>query len=299
MWFHSGMQVGPTSPASASQLRQIAGLPSGEAAPQEPVDGVASPQRDEAEARQDLIDTIKRRSTLIGLVEPAAIFGSLALNGSETIHTVGDAASSLFHGDFGGAATEVQTLVGNAYHPNGVLGGVYKVGVGAQAVTGAVVGGLEIRQGIKTKDHFQTMMGAADLVGASSIAAVALGNPTVGMGLGIACSAAKVGMVLYKPERYTRIQKVDTTFGALGAVTNGMMKAGVAVVPALIAGAILGPTQMLYMNNDKFRAKADKAIDWVVEHLPHRKGHEASESEPQALIAPKALPSAGMNPATT
>ncbi len=204
-------------------------------------------------------------------MEPAAIAGSLAMHPMDTLGSVGAAGSSLIHGDFSGAVSEVKGLVDTGYKPQGILGGVFRAGQAAQALTGGLVGTLEVRQGLKTHDGFQVAMGGADLLGAAAAASVAVGNPTVGMGISFACAAAKVGMVAFRPERYTRIQKVDTMFSAAGAVSSAMLKAGVAVVPALIANALLGPTQLLYMNCKGFQARADRAIDWVSDHLPHRR----------------------------
>lgn len=255
------MTIGPMSSAS---LHQLAKATSGQPDP-------AAPEVDELQSSRDLIDRVKRRSTLVGLIEPAAIAGSLAMQPTQTLQAVGNAASQAFQGDLSGAAGELQGLVKSAYNPSGAMGVVYRVGQASQALAGGLVGTLEVREGLKTRDPFQIMMGGADLAGAAASASVAVGHPAVGLGLSMACSAAKVGMVAWKPDRYTRIQKVDTMFSAAGAVSSAMLRAGVAVVPALIGNALLGPTQMLYMNSDRFRARVDRAIDWVVDHVPRRK----------------------------
>jgi hypothetical protein len=65
---------------------------------------------------------------------------------------------------------------------------------------------------------------------------------------------------------------MKTLFDAAGAVSSGLLRSGVLIGPALVANAVLGPTQMLYMNHEGFRARADQAIDWVLDKLPWQSG---------------------------
>lgn len=254
------------NPVSASALRKIA----------EP----APPAGKDVQAGRDTIDTLKARSTLVGLVEPLSMAGGLAVNAGDTFSSVGTLASSLVHGDMGVAGDAMSHLVDRAFHPEGILGVTYRGGMAAEAVVGGLVGGLEIREGIKNKDSYLAWMGGADLLGSAASAATAVGSPAVGMGLSIACSAAKVALVARRPDQYSRVQKVATLFDAGGSISSAMLRAGVMVVPALVANALLGPTKMLYMNWDAFRARADRAIDWVVDHV-HRSPHQGtSEAAP-------------------
>lgn len=215
-----------------------------------------------------LADKIKQRSTLVGLVEPAGITLGLVSNPLENLESLRLIASSALHGDLGGAGREVTELVDRAMTPDGVAGLVYKSGLGLRAAVDGVVGGLELYHGIKNNDRYLRLMGVADLTSGVSTAAMAAGAPLVGLGLGLAAAAGKTYLVLKTPEEYSRIQKMKTLFDAAGAVSSGLLRSGVLIGPALVANAVLGPTQMLYMNHEGFRARADKAIDWMLDKLP-------------------------------
>ena len=201
-------------------------------------------------------------------MEPAGIVLGVATHPTENFHAVQTIAGAVFHGHLGEAGHGVSQLVDKAMHPDGVAGVVYKSGLGLRAAVDGVVGGLELYQGIQNDDQYLKWMGAADLVTCAATSSVALGAPMVGLGLGLAASAAKTYLVLANPEEYSRIQKVKTLFDAAGCVSSGMLKAGILIGPALVMNAVFGPTQMLYMNNEKFRARADQVIDWVIEHNP-------------------------------
>lgn len=217
---------------------------------------------------RNLADKIKQRSTLVGLVEPAGITLGVASHPMENLASLSLIASSAFHGHLGEAGHEVSQLVDRAMNPEGAAGIIYKSGLGLRAAVDGVVGGLELYQGVKNQDKYLKWMGAADLVTCASTASVAAGQPIVGLGLGLAAAASKTYLVLRNPDEYSRIQKVKTLFDAAGTLSSGMLKAGVLIGPALVMNAVFGPTQMLYMNNEGFRKKADKVIDWVIEHKP-------------------------------
>jgi hypothetical protein len=214
---------------------------------------------------RNIADQIKSRATLVGLIEPAGITLGLAMTPMQTWDSVSTIASAAFHGNMGDAGKEVGELVDRAMHPGGMAGVVYKSGLGLRAAVDGVVGGLELYQGFKNNDKYLKWMGAADMVTCASTASVAVGQPIVGLGLGLTAAAAKTYLVLKNPDEYSRIQKVKTLFDAAGAVSSGMLKAGFFIGPALAMNAVFGPTQMLYMNNEKFREKADKVIDWVLD----------------------------------
>lgn len=214
---------------------------------------------------RNLADKIKQRSTLVGLVEPAGIGLGVVTNPLENWQSVQLIAGAALSGNLGEAGKEVTQLVDRAMNPDGMAGVVYKSGLGLRAAMDGMVGGLELYQGIKNDDKYLKWMGAADLVTGVSTAAVAVGQPIVGLGLGLTASAAKTYLVLRNPGEYSRIQKVKTLFDTAGCVSSGLLKAGVFIGPALVMNAVFGPTQMLYMNNEKFREKADRAIDWVLD----------------------------------
>ncbi len=220
-----------------------------------------------AEGR-NLADKIKQRSTLVGLVEPAGITLGLVSNPMENLESLRLIADAAFQGDLAGAGREVTELVDRAMAPEGVAALVYKSGLGLRAAVDGVVGGLELYHGIKNNDRYLRLMGVADLTSGASTAAMAAGAPLVGLGLGLAAAAGKTYLVLRTPDEYSRIQKMKTLFDAAGAVSSGLLRSGVLIGPALVANAVLGPTQMLYMNHEGFRARTDKAIDWMLDKLP-------------------------------
>ncbi len=215
---------------------------------------------------RQLADTIKQRSTLVGLVEPAGIVVGLATQPAYTLDALGSIASSVFSGNLGAAGGGVSDLVDTAVHPHGVGGIIYKSGLGLSAGINGLVGGMEIYQGVKNNDKPLALMGAADIASGAGSAALALGSPIVSLALSLSAAAGKTALVLARPKQFSRIQKAKTLFDAAGAVSSSVLKTGLATGPALVANAVIGPTQMLYMNSEGFRNKADKAIDWAL-HL--------------------------------
>lgn len=219
-------------------------------------------------AGRSLADKIKQRSTLVGLVEPAGMTVGLIGDFPATLDAVSSIGNAVLHGNFGLAGKELTDLVDRATHPEGIGGAIYKSGLGLKAATEGFVGGLEIYQGVKNKDLFLGLMGVADMMSASASASVAVGQPMVGLGLSLAATASKTAMVIARPDQYSRIQKVKTVFDGAGAISSSLLKAGILVGPALAANAVLGPTMMLYMNNEAFRNRADRVIDWLLDKVP-------------------------------
>lgn len=56
---------------------------------------------------------------------------------------------------------------------------------------------------------------------------------------------------------------MKTLFDCSGTVASTMLKTGILPIPALIANAVIGPVQMLYMNHEGFRHRVDGLIDRV------------------------------------
>lgn len=209
------------------------------------------------------VDFIKRRSTLTGLVEPAGVTIGLISNPMLNLGSVAEAGSALIKGDFGGVGASLTEVVDRAYNPTGVGGAIYSSALGITALTGAVVGGLEVYAGVQNDDKYLTMMGIADLVGASSNVSRLVDMDGVALGLATASTVAKTALVLCKPKQFSRTQKVKTMLDATGSVSSALLKSGMLVPPALILSAVTGMGQTAYMNHAGFRGKVDDILDKV------------------------------------
>lgn len=208
-------------------------------------------------------DLVKQRSTLTGLVEPLGVTVGYLSQATENLSVLADGGSALLSGDFDGVGESLSTLVDKGYNPEGLGGAIYNSALALKTVSGALVGGLEIYAGVKSQDKYLTMMGGADLVGAMGHGARLIDLDGTALGLSIASTAAKTALVLTKPEKYSRTQKVKTILDAGGSVASSMLKSGFLVVPALGVSAVAGVGQIAYMNHDGFRGRVDGLIDRV------------------------------------
>lgn len=232
----------------------------------------------EQKSASDWIDTIKQRSTLVGLVEPAGTVVGIVSQPMLNLRTIGDGAGALFTGDFQGAGAAVSTVVDRAYNPQGLGGKIYSSGTAIKALSGAAVGGLEVYAGLKSNNKYLTMMGGADLLGAASHVANIADAGGLALGLSIASTASKVGLVLAKPKEFSRTQKVKTILDGSGSVASAMLKNGFLVGPALGVTAVAGIGQMAYMNHPGFR----KAVDGILDRIfpPKNFGHNLAQLPP-------------------
>lgn len=212
----------------------------------------------------DWVDTIKERSTLTGLVEPAGVTIGILSDPITNLKTLADGGSALLKGDFGEAGSAVSTMVDRAYNPDGIGGKVYASGTAIKALTGAAVGGLEIYAGIESDNKYMVMMGAADLVGAGSNVARMANLGGVSLGLSLASTLSKTALVLARPKEFSRTQKMKTILDGSGSVASTMMQNGILVGPALGISAVAGLGQMAYMNHPGFRKRVDGLIDKII-----------------------------------
>ena len=237
----------PSKPRTATpkkELIKVDGLPDGKTAAQ-------------------WADVVKQRSTQVNLVEPAGVVVGYLSHPLMNLKTLADGGSALIHGNFGEAGEALGTLVDRGYNPTGVGGAIYNSAQVIQTISGAAVGGLEIYAGIKSEDKYLAFMGGADLVGAAGNAALLMNLDGASLGLSIASNVAKTGLVLAKPEKYSRTQKVKSILDSSGAVASSMLKAGILTVPALGVSAVAGMGQLAYMNHEGFRNRVDKVIDKI------------------------------------
>lgn len=213
--------------------------------------------------KPSLIDTLKRRSSLVNMLDPAAMTLSLVTRPAEAYNALSGIATALYHGQTSVAQSHIEGLVHQAVNPRAPYSYFYRGGQVLGAVMDGTIGGLEIAEGIRTQDNFLTLMGAADMLGGTASAAVAAGFPTLSLGMTLVAAAGKSTLVLTHPAGFSRIQKMKTCFEAGMAVSTSMLRAGVAVVPALCFQTVLGGTELLYMNVPGFQKRADACIDWV------------------------------------
>lgn len=210
-----------------------------------------------------LIDTLKRRSSIVNMLDPVAMTLSLVSKPLETFSSVTHIAGAVFSGQTSDAQAQIESLVHRAVHPVAPYSYAYKGGQVLGAVVDGTVGALEIAQGVRHGDPYMGMMGMADVLGGTASAVVAAGFPGTSLVMTLAAAGAKSGVVLANPGGFTRVQKMKTCFDASFAVATSMLRAGVGVVPALGAQALLATTELAYMNHEGFQQGADAAIDWV------------------------------------
>ena len=210
-----------------------------------------------------LIDRLKRRSSIVNMLDPAATTLSMVMQPAATLSSLANIGQALCAGKLGLAQTHIEGLVDRGIHPPAPYSYLYTGGQVLGAVVDGTIGGLEIAQGVRTGDPFMGMMGVADLLGGSASAVVAAGFPGVSLAMTLVSAGAKSTLVLTRPAGFSRVQKMKTCFDAASAVSIAMLRAGIAVVPALGIQAALGATELLYMNSPKFQKQADSAINWV------------------------------------
>lgn len=215
-----------------------------------------------------LIDRLKRRSGLVNMLDPMAMTLSMVTQPAATYQSLSHIAGALAGGQTQSATAEIEKLVSQAVNPRAPYSYAYRGGQILGAVMDGSIGGLEIAEGLNKRDPFLVAMGAADVLGGTSSAVVAAGYPTVSLAMTLVASGAKTALVASRPQSFTRIQIMKTCFEAGFAVSTSMLRAGVGVVPALGTQAVLGVTELLYMNVPSFQKKADVVLDWVAEKWP-------------------------------
>ena len=213
------------------------------------------------------IDALKRRSTVINLLDPIGMTLGLACTPMETLGSLKTVGSSLLHGNTAAAQSVIEGLVHRAVNPVAPFSYLYRGGQVAGAAIDGTVGGLEIAQGLRTNNNPMIAMGVADFIGGTSSAAVAAGFPGTSLAMTVAAAALKTGLVATCPQNFTQIQRMKTVFDAGFAVSTSMLRAGVFVVPALCIQSALGLTELAYMNHDGFRHKTDNAVYWLTSKL--------------------------------
>lgn len=239
-------------------------LPSG-AEPPTPQPGPTPPSP--PDKNLELIDTLKRRSSLVNMLDPVGMTLGLVCTPGQTWGELSNIGGHLLHGQTGAAQTAVEGLVHRAVNPGAPFSYLYRGGQWAGAGVDGAIGVLEIRQGLKTKNAPMVAMGVADYIGGTSSAAVAAGFPGASLAMTVCAAALKTGLVACRPHDFTQIQRMKTVFDAGFAVSSSMLRAGVGVVPALCIQSALGLTELAYMNHTGFREKTDKAVYWLVGKL--------------------------------
>ncbi|MFN8609807.1 MAG: hypothetical protein U0931_19865 [Vulcanimicrobiota bacterium] len=215
----------------------------------------------------ELIDTLKRRSSLVNMLDPVGMTLGLVCTPRQTWGELSNIGGHLIHGQTGAAQTAIEGLVHRAVNPTAPFSYLYRGGQWAGAGIDGTIGALEIRQGLNSNNKPMVAMGVADFIGGTSSAAVAAGFPGTSLAMTVCAAALKTGLVACRPHDFTQIQRMKTVFDAGFAVSSSMLRAGVGVVPALCIQSALGLTELAYMNHTGFREKTDQAVYWLVDKL--------------------------------
>jgi hypothetical protein len=221
---------------------------------------------------RDVVDTVKKNSTLVGLVQPAAIVVGLASHPGQTVAGLGSIASAALHGNVAALGHQASTFINNAVRPGGIAGTINGSSMGLQAGVNGLVGSLEIYEGVKGRDKYLGYIGGADLLSCAANVTQMCGAGLPAVGLALTSSAIKVGLVVRYPHDYSRVQKAKVLFDAAGSISSAVLRSGIAPLPGAIGNALFGPSELLYMNNAKVRATVDKGLDWIIRHVPHHHG---------------------------
>jgi hypothetical protein len=203
------------------------------------------------------------------MVEPAATKLSLLLQPAATLSALTQVGQALNAGQLGVAQGHLEGLLHRGIHPPAPYSYLHTSGQVLSAVVDGTIGGMEIAHGVNQGDPFMGMMGVADLLGGTASALAAAGSPGASLALTLVAAGARSTLVLTRPDDFSRVQKMKACFDAGAAVTLAMMRAGIAVVPALGIQAALGAIEILYMNSSKFQKQADAAINWVGSRWNH------------------------------
>lgn len=217
------------------------------------------------------IDNLKRRSTVVNLLDPVGMTLGLAFTPAQTWGELQTIGTHLLQGQTGAAQSVVEGLVHRAVNPTAPFSYLYRGGQVAGALIDGTVGCLEIAHGVRTNSLPMVGMGVADLIGGTSSGVVAAGFPGTSLVMNVAAATLKTGLVLARPQDFSQIQRMKTVFEAGFAVSTGMLRAGYGVVPALCIQSALGLTEFAYMNHEGFRNKTDAAVYWLADNVYKRK----------------------------
>lgn len=213
------------------------------------------------------IDNLKRRSTVVNLLDPIGMTLGLAFTPTQTLGELQTIGAHLIQGQTAAAQTVVEGLVHRAVNPTAPFSYLYRGGQVAGALIDGTIGCLEIAHGVRTNSKPMLAMGVADLIGGTSSAVVAAGFPGTSLVMNVAAATLKTGLVITCPQDFTQIQRMKTVFEAGSTVSTGMLRAGYGVVPALCMQSALGLTEFAYMNHQGFRDKTDAAVRWLASKL--------------------------------
>ena len=222
-----------SQPAS---LLKFATAPKTEGAPPSPS---GPDRRDPDRAMQiqrgrDVADHFKRMETLSEVLEPIGMGVGVVSHAGELWQAAGSVAHSVSQGDLAGATVQANGLVKDVVDPEGGAGEfIHKAGQVMKATSLGVLGSMEIHQAVKNRDLSLGILGGAEVVMGLSAAAASLHQGGIALGLCAVSSVAKAGMMIARPQDYSRLQKVTTACEIGEAVGETLLEAGVAPLAAL------------------------------------------------------------------
>jgi hypothetical protein len=225
-----------------------------------PVHSVRAPFK--GKSPKQLADTLKARSALAGLIQPAlGAAAGISLDTSaflKALETLGHGITKISFSELSHGAAEMSHVW---FHAPGVDGIMVHSTMGAFVGLGVVVGASEIFAGIKTHQRSYIEMGVLDLIGCSATPLILAGLGIPGIGIAIGVSAA--GCLLAYKNRMSAIQKANSVFNAISGWTGAAIMSGILVLPASMTAGVVQGVKMLFLNNAKVRKKVSKLAQMI------------------------------------
>lgn len=209
------------------------------------------------ETPKQVADTLKARSALAGLIQPAlGAAAGVTLNTAtfvKTLDTIGHGITGLNFSELAHGADEMSHVW---FHSPGTDGLIVHSGMEAFVGLGIAVGASEIWAGVKTHQRSYIQMGVLDLIGCSSTPLILAGLGTPGIGVAIGVAAA--GCLLAFKNKMSTIQKANSVFNTISSWTGAAVLAGILVLPASMTAGAVQAVKLIFLNSSAARKKFSK-----------------------------------------
>lgn len=248
-------------PASLLKYAAPSGATTGSPVPT-PLDERGGDRAARIQHGRDAADHFTRLETLAEVVEPIGMAVGVATHAGDVWKAVGDIAHNTAQGNFGAATAQTSDLVKNVADPEGGAGEfIHKAGQVMSAVSRGALGGMEIHQAIKNRDLPMGILGGAQVAMGLSAAAASLHLFGPALGLCALSAATKTGMMLARPDDYSRLQKVTTACEVAETVGETLLEAGIVPLAALALRVGAPIASALYANHHGVEARVNQGID--------------------------------------